>query len=321
MKKRGEDKPIALVAFGGNALTQKGERGTAEEYWKNAELTARQVMCIVRKGFEMLLTHGNGPQVGNMLLRSELARNIVPPLPLDICGAATEGEIGYVLQQALLNELRRCKIRKYVVTMITQVLVDPRDPAFKRPSKPIGPFYTAKEAADFKKKLGWTMIEDSGRGWRRVVPSPVPLKIIQRISIADLVSQGDIVIAGGGGGIPIIKDENGNYKGVEAVIDKDLVSAMLASLVGAELLVILTQVPHVYIDFGKPSQRELKELDVKELVHHHRNRQFPAGSMGPKVDAAIQFLTHGGKKVIITDPASLEAALENKAGTRIYALE
>jgi carbamate kinase len=307
--------PIVLVAMGGHAFMQKGERGTIEEHERNADAIASLLMHLVDRRYQIVITHGNGPQVGGLLLQNEIAREASPVMPLDVLVAMTEGSLGYILQQSLLNHLRRREIRRYVVTMVTQVLVDENDPAFQNPIKPIGPFLTREEAELRRQTLSWQVREDSGRGWRRLVPSPTPLKVIQRHMIRDAAKAGHIVVAAGGGGIPIKTEADGRYGGIEAVIDKDLTSSVLATDIGAELFVVLTAVPQVYADFGKPGQRALGAVTLEEIEQLQREGHFPPGSMGPKIEAVVRYLKQGGKRALITDPASLPHALEGRAGT------
>jgi carbamate kinase len=311
-------RPIALVAVGGHAFMEPGEKGTVEEHERNAAALCDKLMTLVERGYELVITHGNGPQVGSLLLQQEAAQPEVPPMPLDVLVAQTEGSLGYIMQQALLNQLRKREIRRYVVTVVTQVLVDENDPAFNTPTKPIGPFLDEKEARQRERQLGWTVVEDSGRGWRRVVPSPIPVKVIQRHMIRDAARQGHIVLACGGGGIPITEEPGTRaYKGLEAVIDKDLTSAVLANQIGADLFIVLTAVPQVYVDFGKPDQRALGAVTLQEIERLRDEGNFPAGSMGPKINALIQFLREGGVRGLITDPDSLSDALEGRAGTHL----
>ena len=308
--------PIVLVAMGGHAFMQHGETGSIDEHERNAAAICGSLMTLVERGYNLVITHGNGPQVGNLLLQSELTRDAVPQMPLDVLVANTEGFLGYVLQQALLNHLRRRQIQRYVVTMITQVIVERDDPAFKEPTKPIGPFLTKDRAEERRDRLGWKIIEDSGRGWRRLVASPRPVRVVQRTMIRDSARAGHIVVACGGGGIPIIRKEGTNdYAGVEAVIDKDLTSSVLANEIGAELLIILTDVPQVYVNFRKPEQRALGAVTIEEIEAYFDAGHFAAGSMGPKIEAIINFLRTGGKRGMITDPDSLVDALEGRAGT------
>lgn len=309
---------MCVLALGGNSLIKKGDRGTIGEQIRNAEEMTTDIFGLITRGYNLVITHGNGPQVGSALIRNERASDEVPPMPLDVCVADTEGSMGYILQQALLNELRRHEMKNvYVVTMITQVLVDEDDPAFSNPTKPVGPFLTKEVAQKHAKEDGWQIMEDAGRGYRRVVPSPKPLKIIQRYMIRDLCRQGNIVIALGGGGIPVRKNKNNDYEGVEAVIDKDLASAELAKVIHAELFIILTGVPCVYLDYNKKSQKVLEHLTLAEAKRYFQEGQFPPGSMGPKIEAAIEYLQAEDSSVIITDTPYLNDALEGKAGTSI----
>jgi carbamate kinase len=307
--------PIVLVAMGGHAFMQPGEQGTIQDHERNAARIASLLMTLVERNYYICITHGNGPQVGSLLLQQELSGKEVPALPLDVLVAMTEGSLGYILQQALLNELGKRDTKRYVVTVVTQVVVDENDPAFQAPTKPIGPFLSREEAERRRDALGWKIKEDSGRGWRRLVPSPVPQKVIQRHMIRDAVRQGHIVVASGGGGIPVRKQEDGQFAGVEAVIDKDLTSSVLASDVGAALLVILTAVPQVFVNYGKPQQRALGAVTLEEIEHLHAEGHFPSGSMGPKIEAVIRFLRAGGRRALITDPESLPQAIEGRAGT------
>ncbi len=311
----GSNVPIVLVAMGGHAFMQTGEKGTIEEHEKNAEGIASLLMTLVDRGYHLVITHGNGPQVGNLLIQHEMAREEVPSMPLDVLVAMTEGSLGYILQQSLLNQLRKKDLRRYVVTVVTQVLVDEQDPAFQNPTKPIGPFLSREEAERRRDALGWKVREDSGRGWRRLVPSPRPVKVIQRHMIRDAARAGHIVVACGGGGIPIKKEGNGQYGGIEAVIDKDLTSSVLATDIGAALLVILTAVPQVYVNFGKPSQQALGAVTLEELERLHAEGHFPPGSMGPKIEAVMGYLRAGGRRALITNPESLPQAIEGRAGT------
>ncbi len=307
--------PIVLVAMGGHAFMQPGEVGTIEDHERNAAQIAALLMTLVEREYYLCVTHGNGPQVGNLLIQQELSHQDVPALPLDVLVAATEGSLGYILQQALLNELRKRQQKRYVVTVVTQVVVDEQDPAFDDPSKPIGPFLSREEAERRRDALGWKVKEDAGRGWRRLVPSPQPQRVIQRHMIRDAVRQGHIVVACGGGGIPVKKQPDGQFAGLEAVIDKDLTSSVLAADVGAALLVILTAVPQVYVDFGKASQHPLGAVTLEEIERLHAQGHFPPGSMGPKIEAVIRFLKAGGRRALITNPESLPLAIDGRAGT------
>jgi len=308
---------LALIAFGGNALLPETQRGTQEEQIKNAEKAARLMVHIVRKGYELIIVHGNGPQVGNLLIQMEEAVTKIPPYSLDVCDAMTEGSMGFMLERAITNELRRQSIDKDAITLVTPVLVDRDDPAFQKPTKPVGPFYTKFRAQQLAKEKTWAMVEDAGRGWRKVVPSPKPIDIVPKLIIHDLVEAGRIVIAAGGGGIPVILNHRGLYEGVEAVIDKDYASSLIAREVKVDLFIILTGIEKVFLDFGKPTQREAPVLPVAEARRHLDEGQFPAGSMGPKIRAAIEYIQAGGKEVLITDASHLKAALIGRAGTRI----
>jgi carbamate kinase len=307
--------PIVLVAMGGHAFMQPGEAGTIDEHERNADRIASLLMTLVERDYHLLITHGNGPQVGNLLIQQEGARKDVPALPLDVLVAMTEGSLGYILQQSLLNHLRKRQMRRYVVTVVTQVVVDENDPAFKEANKPIGPFLGREEAERRRDQMGWKVKEDAGRGWRRLVPSPLPLKVVQRHMIRDAVRAGHIVVACGGGGIPIKLRADGSYAGVEAVIDKDLTSSVLATDVNAALLIILTAVPQVYINFGRPEQQALGAVTLEELERLQGEGHFPAGSMGPKIEAVIRFLRSGGRRALITNPDSLPQAIDGRAGT------
>jgi len=312
-----KEKPIVLVALGGHAFMQRGERGTVEVQERNAAKICNTLQVLVERGYKVVITHGNGPQVGDLLLLNESGEKDTPKMPLDVLVAETEGSLGYFLQQAMLNTLRRAGQKRYVVTVVTQVLVDPEDPAFKNPTKPIGPFLSKEEAESRRDKLGWNIVDDSGRGWRRVVPSPKPLKVVQRHMIRESAEAGHIVIAGGGGGIPIVKKPDGSYEGVEAVIDKDLTSSILATEIGAEIFIILTEVPCVFTGYGKPNKTAIGAITAEQLGEMYAAGEFPPGSMGPKVVAAREFLERGGKRAIITDPETMPDALLGRGGTHI----
>lgn len=312
-------KKLIVLALGGNALLKPGERGSAQEQIRNANRTCRYLLPILKNDqLELIITHGNGPQVGNILLQNEAAQHLVPAMPLDVCVADSEGNMGYILQQAVLNALRRHSVRRYVVTMITQVLVATNDSSLVKPTKPIGPFFNRTKARELKKRHGWKMIEDSGRGFRRVVPSPKPLKIIQRLMIKDLVKAGHIVIAVGGGGIPIKKNAKGDYEGIEAVVDKDLASSLLACETKASVLIMLTSVPCVYLNYGKRNKQPIRQMSLTQAKKYLAEGHFGTGSMAPKIEAAIQYLRRIDGKVIITSDDKLQAALKGQAGTKIY---
>jgi len=307
--------PIVLVAMGGHAFMQPGETGTIEDHERNAARIATLLLTLVERDYHVCITHGNGPQVGNLLLQQEVAGSGVPALPLDVLVAMTEGSLGYILQQALLNELRKRQSKRYVVTVVTQVVVDESDPAFQQPSKPIGPFLSREEAEKRRDALGWKVKEDAGRGWRRLVPSPSPVRVVQRHMIRDAVRQGHIVIACGGGGIPVHRKPDGQFGGLEAVIDKDLTSSVLATDVGAALLVILTAVKQVCANFGRPDERPLGAVTLEEIEKLQAEGHFPPGSMGPKIEAVVRFLRAGGRRALITNPESLPQAIDGRAGT------
>ena len=306
-----------LITLGGNAILPARGTGTFEEQCAITRLTMQPIAELIRDGIEVVLSHGNGPIVGNILIRNEAAREQIPPMPLDVCGADSQGGIGYMMQQSLQNELRRHGIDRTVVTAVTQIVVDERDPAFRRPTKPIGPFYPEERARLLAKEKGWTIVEDAGRGYRRVVPSPRPLEVIEIEAIRGLVDDGIVVIAGGGGGIPVSRQWDGALHGVEAVIDKDLASSLLARLLGCDTLVIVTGVDRVAVHFGKPEQRDLDLVTVEELEKFQKEGHFPAGNMGPKVQAAVEFIRGGGQEVIITSPEKARDALEGTTGTRV----
>ncbi len=307
-----------LLSLGGNAILPGRGAGTIEEQRRVTHTSMVHVADLLEAGARVILTHGNGPIVGNILIRNDLAKDRIPPMPLDVCGADSEGGIGYMIQQSLQNILRERRIPRVVVTAITQVVVSAEDPAFHRPTKPIGPFYAPEEARRLQAEKGWTMVEDSGRGIRRVVPSPIPLRIVEESAIRTLFEAGHIVVAAGGGGIPVV-EEHGRLRGVEAVIDKDLASIILALAVRVDTVVNVTAIDQVALDYGKPTQRNLSVLTLEEAERHLRDGQFPDGSMGPKIRAAVQFLRGGGREVIITSPARVREALDGLAGTRIVA--
>jgi len=309
-----------LVALGGNAIRQKESSGTSDEQLARVSETCRELIPIIKAGHQVAITHGNGPQVGDILLASEMSKSLIPAMPLDVCGAESQGLIGYMLQQCLENELRASGISKSVATVVTQVEVDPSDLAFSNPTKPIGPFYSAEEAESLRQGKGWAVMDDSGKGFRRVVPSPDPKSIVEAKTIVRMFEEGTIVIAAGGGGIPVIKDGlTAKYIGVEAVIDKDLAAALLAKLLGADVLLILTEVEGVMLNYGKPDQELLRNVTLKEARKYLAEGQFPPGSMGPKVEAALRFVESGGKKALIAALEDADKALEGGAGTAVTA--
>jgi carbamate kinase len=307
----------AVIAVGGNSLIRAGERGTIPEQIANSRVISKAIVGLLQTGLQVVITHGNGPQVGAQLLRSERAAGQVYEQGLDVCVAATQGEIGYLLQQSLQLELELAGIRKPVATILTQVRVNADDPAFARPTKPIGPFYSRAAAEDKIRQFGWDMVQDADRGYRRVVASPVPVEIIETDIIRHIMSQGILVIAAGGGGIPVIQ-KNGGIRGVDAVIDKDRASVLLAMQLAADLLVFSTDADYVYVRYKQPGQRALKRVGLQELEGYQAAGEFPPGSMGPKVEACVTFLKAGGKKAIITSLENLAGAVTGEAGTQIF---
>jgi carbamate kinase len=305
---------LLTIALGGNALLQYGQKGTFEEQLANARVTAKQIVEFIKRGYKVVITHGNGPQVGAILLQQEAGSSQVPAMPLHACGAMSQGLIGYMIQQSLINELRKAGIDMPVATVVTQVLVDRNDRAFRNPTKFIGPWYGEEEAKE-KDKLGWVMKYDVGKGWRRVVPSPDPIKQVEIEAIRRMVDSGIIVIASGGGGIPVVDEEE--LEGVDAVIDKDLAGERLASSLGTEIFMILTDVEKVAINFKKENQRFLDVLTLDEAKKYYEEGHFPPGNMGPKVLAAIRFVERTGKTAIITSLDKAIDALDGKTGTRI----
>jgi carbamate kinase len=309
-------KKKAVVAIGGNAITRPGQVGTIPEQFANAEQACRDLLVLIEGGYDLILTHGNGPQVGNILLRVELSAHQVYTLPLDTCVSDSQGGMGYMLQQVMHNVLSERNIHKTVATVLTQSVVDEDDAAFGSPSKPVGPFYRRERADLLEKEKGWRLVEDAGRGYRRVVPSPVPCEIIEIDAIRDLLEAGNVVIAAGGGGIPVIR-RKGRLQGVEAVIDKDHASSLLARELGVDLLLIATSVEHVFLNYGKPDQEPLRRVSAHQVETYIEEGQFPAGSMGPKMEAAVAYLRSGGREVIITDISAVARALAGETGTHI----
>ena len=305
-----------VIALGGNAFLQKGQKGTVEEQWNNVVKAMKQIADIIERGYRVVLTHGNGPQVGNILVWMDSAKDKIPPLSMDIAGAMTQGWLGYMIQQALRNELKRRGLNKVVVSIVNQVLVDKNDPAFQNPTKYVGPYYTEEEAKKIAAEKGWIMKPDPRGGWRRVVPSPDPKDNLEIEAIRTLVNAGFIVVASGGGGIPVIY-EDGEIRGVEAVIDKDLAGEVLATKLGADYFIILTDVEGAMINFGKPNQKLLRKITVSEAEKYYKEGHFKPGSMGPKVLACIRFIRHGGKKAAIGHLYRALDILEEKTGTII----
>lgn len=307
-----------VIGLGGNAIKQPDEWGTAEEQMRNVSIACRQIAEVARRDYEVVLTHGNGPQVGNLSIQQEQAQHIVPPQPLSILGAMTQGQIGYMIQQAL--RIRLVDSEKDIITVVTQVIVDKDDPDFEDPHKPVGPFYTREEAERLEVEKGWIFRKvhpNSTRPWRRVVPSPRPLGIVEGRAIKRMVEAGMIVIASGGGGIPVIVNDRGTLEGVDAVVDKDLAGEVLAEEVDADILLILTDVDSVKLDYGRPTERPIRQMNVSQARAYIVEGQFPPGSMGPKVEACIKFVKSGGERAIIASLERAVDALEGGAGTLI----
>jgi carbamate kinase len=316
---KGRVRKRAVLAFGGNALIRHGDDGGQNRQVAHAQSLARILCRILKRGYDLALVHGNGPQVGNLLIQVEEAVTKVPPSTLDVCVAQTEGSIGYMLSRALRNELRNAGVHREVVTLLTEVVVDAKDPANREPTKPIGPFYTSFRAASLRRTHKWAMVEDAGRGYRRVVPSPRPLRILGMKAIRDALSAGDVVIAGGGGGIPVVEEASGKLRGVEAVVDKDFTASLLATEIVADVLVILTDIDSVRLNYGKKNETVLSTLTIREAARWLRYGQFPPGSMGPKIEAAIDFISATRNPVIITSLPKALQALQGKAGTWVTA--
>ncbi|MBN1332550.1 MAG: carbamate kinase [Synergistales bacterium] len=307
-----------VVALGGNAILQRGQRGTAQEQMANVQHTVEQIVRMIEADYDVVLTHGNGPQVGATLIRHELGSVQIPAMSMDFCGAESQGFIGYMFVQSLSNSLREKGLEKHQpVCLVTRVEVDPHDQAFINPTKPVGPFYTQERALQRMSEKGETWIEDAGRGWRRVVPSPDPARIVESEVIRHLVNDGFVVIASGGGGIPVVVDHNGEYKGVEAVIDKDLAGERLAQEVEADIFMILTDVPQVAINYNTPRQKWLGVMSLREMEALEKEGHFKAGSMGPKVKACLRFVRNGGKRAVIASLEEAIEALQMKKGTQI----
>jgi len=310
---------LAVVAIGGNSLIKDNKKVSVEDQYQAAKETTYHIADMIEAGWNVAIGHGNGPQVGYILRRSEIAHRVegMHEVPLDVCGADSQGAIGYMLQQNLQNELKRRTIKKPVATVVTQVLVDKNDRAFQSPTKPIGGFMDEVEAKQRAKELGWNVVEDAGRGWRRVVPSPIPQKVVELESVKELLKAGHIVVTVGGGGIPVI-DEDGELKGIAAVIDKDFASSLLAREINADLFLISTAVEKVAINFGKPNEKWLDRITLSEVkAYLAEGNHFAKGSMAPKIQAIIWFLEAGGKQAIITNPENIGRALRGETGTWI----
>jgi carbamate kinase len=306
----------AIVAFGGNALIKAGESGIQKEQVENAKEAAQMLVELMSKGVRPILVHGNGPQVGNILIQQEEASNRVPPYTMDFCGAQSQGSMGYLLQRSLENMLKMRGLEQKVVTVLTEVVVDGRDEAFKKPTKPVGPYYEAFRVRQLEMEKGWIMREESGHGYRRLVPSPRPQRIVQ-IDVIRQLAREHVVIACGGGGIPVMEDASGYLLGLEAVIDKDRTAALLAAQIEAEMFIILTAVEKVALDFGKPTMRQMDRMTVSQARKHLAEGQFPPGSMGPKIEAAIDYIDRGGQEVLITTPGALLRGPMAEVGTHI----
>ncbi|WP_367356882.1 carbamate kinase [Mesotoga sp.] len=306
-----------VVAIGGNALNKPNEKPTAEVMQKNLLSTTSYLADLIEEGYELVITHGNGPQVGNLLVQQDIAKEVFPPFPIDVNDAMTQGSIGYLITQTLNNELIKRDHKRDIACVLTQIVVDKNDQGFQHPSKPVGPFYDVETAKELERTKGWTVKEDAGRGFRRVVPSPIPLDVLEIEPIREMIKDGTIVVAAGGGGIPVVREKSGAISGVEAVIDKDRASALLGKLIEADALVILTGVDHAYINFGKKDQQELKELTVEKGRELMEAGHFAKGSMLPKIESAIDFVSRTGKEAIITSLEKVDLALRGKSGTRI----
>ncbi len=308
---------VALVAFGGNALIPRGQEGTQTEQLDNSDKLAEILSRIIQRGYDLILVHGNGPQVGNILIQVEEAVTKVPPYSLDVCVAQSEGSIGYMLEKSLMNAFARKGIQRDIVSILTEVEVHKDDSAIKNPTKPIGPFYTRYRADYLQMQKGWCMVEDSGRGYRKVVPSPKPISILKIDVIKNLIQRGYVVIAAGGGGIPVYRDEKGKIHGIEAVIDKDYAAGIIAKEIGVDLFIILTDIDEVYLNYGKKNQKAVSSMTISQAKKHLKEGQFPPGSMGPKMEAAIDFVTHCHKEVLISSIDKVAEAMKGKAGTFI----
>ena len=307
---------ITIITLGGNAILRRGEKGTVEEQFAHADACMAEVAKMLAAGRRVIITHGNGPIVGNIVIRNECARNTIPPMPLFMNDADSEGGIGFMIQQTLYNSMRRIRLIRDVATIITQVVVDKNDPAFLNPTKPIGPYYREDEAEALRNETGWAMVKVTG-GYRRVVPSPRPVRIIEKDVIQRLALEGVVVIAGGGGGVPVVENADGTLQGIDAVVDKDFSTGILARETGAESIINLTETDRVYLNFGAAGQKGLYQAGLADMKRYFAEGHFPPGSMGPKIEAAIEFLEAGGREVIITRPELMADALVGRAGTRI----
>jgi carbamate kinase len=313
-------RPLAVVAFGGNALIQARDLGTVGEQIRRANEAAVWLTDVCRDGYDLLIVHGNGPQVGRILIQMREGAAMVPPATMDFAVAETQGSVGYLLSLALLNRLRTERVPREVATVVSLVAVERGDPGFENPTKPVGPFFSEYQAQQMAADGDWKMMEDAGRGWRKVVASPHPVEVLGVDTVRDLLARNHVVIAGGGGGIPVVLDPDGDYRGVEAVIDKDRTAALLALQLSAELLVIVTEVPEVYRNFGQKNQKVLRKMTVREARRLLAAGQFPAGSMGPKVESAADFVEASGGRAVITDSEHLPASLAGRAGTTVVAI-
>ena len=308
-----------VIALGGNAIKQRDQKGSAEEQFENVRRSCSHLVRIIKMGYRVILTHGNGPQVGNLLIQQEEGKKLVPPQPLDVCGAMTQGQMGYMIQQSLLNEMKDARIDRTVVTLITQVMVGREDQGFRNPTKPVGPFYTKSQKEKYQKEWdhAFQKVDMKEERYRRVVPSPDPLRILEAKMIKKLFESGGVVIAAGGGGIPVLLDRNGRVSGVEAVIDKDLASEKLAESVGADIFMVLTDVKKVYLHFGEKRQRGIKTLRLEQAKKYLLDGHFPSGTMGPKIEACIRFIEYGGERAIVSCLDCADRALEEREGTHI----
>ena len=310
-------KKSIILSIGGNVIIRRNETGTVEEQFENIRASFECVERLIENSRSLVITHGNGPIVGNILIRNESAKGTLPQMPLYVCDADSEGGVGFMLQQTLYNEFKKLEKPIEVVTIVTQTVVSKLDPAFKKPTKPVGPYYAKDEAGRIAQDKGFVMAEDSGRGWRRLVPSPKPVRIIESSVIKKLASSGVVVIAAGGGGIPVVEGPDKTIAGIDAVVDKDLATAILAKDLGTEVFINLTQIDRAYLNFNKPGQKGIDRMTIKEAKKHLKAGEFLPGSMAPKIEAAIEFIEGGGEEVIITSPEFLKDALEGRAGTRI----